>query len=290
LSARRLTVALVLALVAVGCSGKQAPLDTAEPLGTASPPARSATPSGPRDFGIEKLSAESSGSANCGEYAIAWRSPDNGGSGGPAATLTAISGKKVVLDVKGSDEFEQIWALWCGDVTADGRPELGFQRYTGGAHCCSRARVDTLDGPTLLDVDLGNAGDPEPEQLDGSGAYELVTYNDALAYFEDLPYAVSPMLPRVFAFKNDHFVDATGDFPQHVRKSLEDARKDLASAIARKEDTVGLEGLALGVFGHYVLIGQEESGLDDVATSVPDDVAQWLRDHAEAAIALIRGD
>jgi hypothetical protein len=143
-----------------------------------------------------------------------------------------------------------------------------------------------LRGPTLLDVDLGNAGDPDPRQLDDSVALELATFSDALAYFADIPYAASPTLPRIFAFREGRYVDATTDFTDYIRGSLVDAEKDLDKAIAGDE-AEEIKGMALGVFGHYVLLG-DDGGLGEVTKEVPDEVAEWLRDHADEAIELIR--
>jgi hypothetical protein len=284
---RRVVVAVAtICVLASACRGDR-PLAVVTPKPTA-PPTVSTT-SAPRDFGLQELSGENKGSALCGEYSLVWQSPDVG-QGGTPASLTAISGGDVVLDIEGRDEHEQLLALWCGDVTGDGRLELGTERYTGGAHCCFVMRVDTLDGPTLLDEDLGNYGDPKPKQLDGSGPQELVGRSDVLAYFADLPFAVDYGLPLVFAFRNGHFVDATTDFKAHLREQRDETQQDLEKAIANDADEAAVKGGALALFGHYVLLGQEQSGLDDVAAAVPAEVGDWLREHAEEAVALIKGE
>ncbi len=282
LRARRLIAVALASLLAASCGGGEPTATTASATPTPRTPA-------PPDFGIQEWSGEPKGSNLCGDYSVLWQSPDLGG-GGNSATLTAVSGKDVVLDIKAKDEHSQIMGMWCGDVTGDERLELASQTFTGGAHCCWTFRIDTLDGPTLLDADLGNYGDLEPKQLDDGGAYELIGFSDALAYFEELPYAVTQSLPRVFAFKKDHFVNATTDFPAQVRKSLDGAREDLDQAVAEGADSQVLEGLAIGLYGHYVLLDQAESGLDDTVAGLPDEAAQWVRDHAEAAVALIRGE
>jgi hypothetical protein len=240
------------------------------------------------DYGVQEWSAEPDGSNNCGDFAVGWESPDFDG-GGPVATLHAVNGKDIVLDLKGSDDREQLTALWCGNVAGDGRMELATQRYTNGAHCCFRVRVDTLDGPTLLDRDLGNYGGLEAKDLGGGDEDELVGASDALAYFGDIPFAASPSFPLVFAFHNGRYVDATKDFPDLVREKLVGAEKDLRTVIDDGfEDAI--RGMAIGVYAHHVLLGDEVAALTELEQQVPGVVASWLREHAEEAAKLVRGE
>jgi hypothetical protein len=250
----------------------------------ATPPPPSSTP----DFGVQQWSGEPDGSNNCGDFAVGWESPDVDGNG-PRATLHAINGEDMVLDLKGTDEREQLTALWCGNVAGDERLELATQRYSGGAHCCFTVRVDTLDGPTLLERDLGNYGGLEAKDLDGSHPDELVGTSDALAYFGDIPFAASPGFPLVFAYKGGRYIEATQDFPDHVRDELTGAEKDLRTAIA-DGDEQAIEGMAIGVYAHHVLLGDEDQALDALTEQVPDGVASWLREHADEASRLARAE
>lgn len=251
----RASVAIVALAAMIGCSNGAQPV---------------------RAAAFKNLPADEEGTASCDGLAVEWNS----------SGLTARDGDEVVLELATEDDFEQLIPLWCGDLTGDGKTELGTQHSTGGAHCCNTVRVDTLRGPTLLDADLGNAGDPDPSQLDDSVALELATFSDVLAYFDEIPYVAPPALPRVFAFREGRYVDATTDFTDYIRGSLADAQKNLDKTVAG-DDTEAIKGMALGVFGHYVLLG-DDSGLEEVAGQVPDEVAQWLRDHADEAIELIR--
>lgn len=272
----RATAAAILLLLAAACNGT--PELTPEP---------SPTPTAVPADSVQELSGEPDGSARCGDYSLEWRSPELGAEG-PPATLTAREGAVVVLSVEGGDEFEQLLPLWCGDLTGDGRPELGLEIFTGGAHCCFTLRVDTLDGPTLLDRDLGNAGGPEPDRLDEEGALEIVTQSDVLAYF-DLPFAASPFLPLVFAYDDGRYVEATPDYPGHVRQGLEGASTRLEEALGQYEEfPEAARGAALGVFGHYVLLGEASEGLEEIATRAPEDVTEWVRERADRAASAIR--
>lgn len=248
------------------------------------PEARPST-GAPDASAVEEFSGESTGKGKCGDFELEWVSPELGGEG-PPATLTARAGEERALDVNGRDEIEQLTPIWCGDVTGDGRVEFAHLAFSGGAHCCWRLRIDTLDGPTLLDRDLGNSGDAKPEQLDGKGPLEIVSSSDILAYF-DLPYVASPFLPLAFAYRNGRYVEATADFPAHIRGGLENAWDRLAQAM-EEEFPEAAQGAALGVFGHYVLLDQPDEGLEQITTRGSDELARWVRERQRRAATAIR--
>jgi hypothetical protein len=261
-------------LVAAACSSGPST------SGTPAPP--SSTP----DYGVQTWSGKPDGSNNCGDFAVGWQSPDLDGKGS-RATLHAINGADMVLDLKGNDEREQLTAIWCGNIAGDERLELATQRFTGGAHCCFSVRVDTLDGPTLLEADLGNYGEgrPEPKQLDDDWESELVGTSDALAYFV-VSFAGSPGFPLVFVFLFDRYVVATKSFPDYIRKQLTGAEKQLKDAIADGSEEA-IKGMAIGVYAHHVLLGDADDSLDALTRQVPDAVASWLRKHADEAAKLV---
>jgi hypothetical protein len=223
----------------------------------------------------------------CGEYSVLWEPPNDERQ--LQATLTAVVGQRVGLDLEGKQQ-EQLKAEWCGNIAGDEHYELATQRYTRGAHCCSIFRVDTLGGRKLLEVDLGNVDELEPAQLDDDEAEEIVSRSDVLAYFGDLPGAAmsGSMLPLVFDFRKGRYVEATTDYPEHIRASARKARKDLDAALDRRDVSDGIKSLALGMFGHYVLLGEEDIGFDAAAKGVPDDVSDWLREHRADAVKQIR--
>ena len=282
----RPAVAAVLSvLVLGGCArGSDAPAaqsPATRPTSGATPAATARLPAG-----IEMFPTGDSGVASCGDAKVTWILAEEGGE---ESTLTAEKAGRTVLFVRGSDEFERIVPTWCGDVNADGSLEIGSERYTGGAHCCTSLRIDTVDGPTLLDIGLGNAGGADPEQLDDTDPLEIVTNSDSLAYFSHLPYAASPTLPRVFAVREGKYVDAVTDFTDHIRGSLKEADDDLATSLEKDEATEDeLKGLALGVFGHHVLLGDQVDALDEIAADLPDEIADWLREYADTATKQVR--
>lgn len=82
------------------------------------------------------------------------------------------------------------------DVTGDGKKELVFTSYSGGAHCCSHNYVIGLGDPLhfYLDLDTGDNGIKFID-LDHDGKLEIETNEDVFAYW-NTSYAASPM-PRV---------------------------------------------------------------------------------------------
>ena len=113
--------------------------------------------------------------------------------------------------------------------------------------------------------------------------------SDVLAYFGDLPFAATAPVPLVFTFRKGRFVEATDEFPNVVVDRLREAEKDLQTAIADGfEDAI--KGMVIGVYAHHVLLGDEDAALDALAEKVPDDVATWLREHADDAAKLVRGE
>ena len=118
---------------------------------------------------------------------------------------------------------------------------------------------------------------------------ELVGSSDVLAYFGDLPYAATQAVPLVFAFRGGRYVEATAGFPDAVRERLTDAEKDLRTVIADGFEEA-MKGMAIGVYAHHVLLGDADEALPTLEEQVPDDVASWLREHADEAAKLVRGE
>ncbi|MEX2394138.1 MAG: hypothetical protein WD826_06635 [Actinomycetota bacterium] len=285
---KRVAIAFLLLLGACGRGGESTSTPTTAP--EASAPSSTAGPANtPRELAVTELPAEPSGAGTCGDYEVSWSSPEVGEGDRPAELSVERDGERVFA-LGGTNPTDQLIALWCGDITGDGKIELGVEEFTAGAHCCWGIRVITLDGrETLLNRDLGNAGGPEPEQLDATQPLEIVTDSDVLAYFGDLPYAASPFLPLVFAFEGGAYKVATTDFPEYIRSSLTEAEQLLNEAIREQTDfPEAIRGAAIGVYGHHVLLGDPDGALDDIATELSAADAQWLRDHAAEAVDLIR--
>jgi hypothetical protein len=103
------------------------------------------------------------------------------------------------------------------DLDADGEPEVLADLYSGGAHCCSLARVYAFDGAAYRETthDFGNAG-YRLGDIDGDRRAELVSSDDRLAYaFTAYAFSVFPV--QIWGYADGGFADITDRFPSRVR-------------------------------------------------------------------------
>lgn len=290
-----LTTGLLLASAACGASEGSRPSDAAaspRPRSSeaeSSPAPTGATTSKTTD-GYKLIAGGFRGSTLCGDYEVEWFNPPLKAKRPADATLV-VSGKDGTSVLEDEErvagQYVALSPTWCGDVLRDGSTLLGHTSYSGGAHCCFTMYVTRLDDSArLLEVDLGNTGGLEPNQLDGAGPLELVGLSDAFAYFDGLAFAVSPFLPLVYSFDGGRYTESTPRFDDHVRKDLGKALEELDSAVAAG-DAPRFRTFALWAFGDYVLLGRPAEGLRDVKSRVPRGVDAWLERHADRAVKRI---
>ena len=134
------------------------------------------------------------------------------------APMTLARNGKVVFraapDARHS--LELVLPLYCFDLTGDGEPELAYDEYTGGAHCCTVEHVLSLGAHVhhVLRWDAQDGGSLVPRQLDGTAAWELVGADMSLMEW-NVP-ASTPSLPIVFAFEGRRYQRATRRFQDVV--------------------------------------------------------------------------
>jgi hypothetical protein len=245
---------------------------------------------------LQMLASDDSGSATCGSYLVNWNNADSSDVNAPGSvTLRATTtGGQLVLDLSHPlTPGEKMLALWCGDLLGDGTQALGFEEFSGGAHCCFSPTIVVLDaaGRHLLDADLGNGGLGLPQQLDDGGPLEVPASSDVFAYFDDLSFAASPFLPMVFAYDGTSYVEATQQFPDRLSAEISLAEADLANAVARPLPAdvpprfayQEQESVALRLFGLHVLLGDADQALPGIEHQVAQPVATWLAANAPAA-------
>lgn len=222
----------------------------------------------------------------CDGFLLSWSNPTDEVEGA-GATLDVKREGRTVVDLRTADAFEGLQPHRCGDLDGDDLPDLLYERFTGGAHCCFTAEVIPLAAPDgrLLSVDLGNYGGLEPRQLDADAALELVGSSDVFAYFH-LSFAASPSIPIAFDLDAGTYVVATGDFPDLVRDDIE--QKFDAIETFRRQDAPDdvLRGAALGAYGSYLILGRGQEGSREIERRVPASVASWLRGVATEATEL----
>jgi hypothetical protein len=253
----------------------------------------------PDPAAIQKLPTDRNGSGTCGGYTVAWTHAPPRSRGETGQATIRVSGgagtDKAIVEPLAS-AGEGLLPLWCGDILGDGSTALAYERFSGGAHCCFTLTVVTLgpDGRQLLQVDMGNAGGLEPEQLSGDGPLQLRSSSDVFAYFDDLPFVASPFLPMIFRYDGSRYVEATTDYPGYLRAQLDEARNQLAGLpaqvpVAGGPDLAELEhqSIALRAYGLSVLLGEPDAGLARLDRQLSPPVAAWLDAHAAEALDLL---
>lgn len=110
------------------------------------------------------------------------------------------------------------------------------QDWSGGAHCCFDYYVVHVQGDEIRREAMIRAGDCSLRvaDLDGDGVVELIACDGRFAYAFELPFAESPLLPVVYAFREPERVYRADNraFPRvfryriaHERRRLEQARR-----------------------------------------------------------------
>jgi hypothetical protein len=197
---------------------------------------------------------------------------DSSAPAGPPSTLTLTwPGRETFLvdsiDLGGRIELDR-----CRDVDGDGRPELVYTIHTGGNHCCTLLAILRPQAPAaeLLFANLLDAGKARLTQLDDGPALEFLASDYRLAYM-GVPFSETSPFPRVFAYRDGRYVDATREYPALLRASRDEALKRVATCggYAFCEKGVGLRIVAIDL-----LLGAEPSGIARLPVSRP--IRQWL--------------
>ena len=109
---------------------------------------------------------------------------------------------RVLLDEQELGWFRPFFGSvrFTADLDGDGLPEAVVGQFTGGAHCCYeytvlRSRSNRVE--PIQRFNLGNGRLEAALDLDRDRRHELVGWDDRLAYFGDLSFADSPLLPLV---------------------------------------------------------------------------------------------
>jgi hypothetical protein len=250
------------------------------------------------DGSVVQFPADDSGSVQCGPDQVTWSNMRSFSVDVPGAATfqaTAPDGSVVVDLAQPLVPGEKLVPLWCGDLLGDGSQVVGLETFSGGAHCCFSVSVVRLapGASHLLDADLGNGGLDLPQQLDGTGALELVGSSDVFAYFDDLSFAASPFMPLVYAFDGEQYVEATRQFPDRIQAEIDQAEAALTEAVARPTPPntparfryQEQESVALRLYGLHVLLGDADAALPLIQRQVAPPVASWLATNAPAAEA-----
>jgi hypothetical protein len=146
----------------------------------------------------------------------------------------------LTLDRAGAERTTVDWVfaidpLSGTDVTGEGNPDLVFECYSGGAHCCFSTFVYDL-GAEAREIQVTRDSNCSGyfQDLDRDGVPEFLTCDDTFAY-RYCPYAGSPAVEVVLRYDGDgRYVPASSEFPGFYDQAI--ARHTaLAEAAARGE-------------------------------------------------------
>ena len=158
--------------------------------------------------------------------------------------------------------------LHVADLDADGEPEILFDVYSGGAHCCTTTRFYTYRAPTnsykrAPSFYWGNGG-YDVADLDGDGRIELSGHDDAFAgAFSS--YAASGYPPKIIRYAAgvggapSTLRDVTRRFPGVIRAGA----SRLLKVIRKQKRTPGVyetQGLLAGYVADQYLLRQGSVG------------------------------
>ena len=148
-------------------------------------------------------------------------------------------------------------SLTVRDLDGDGEPEVLFDIFTGGAHCCSYTWIYRYTGTTYAGTTAlwGDAGYSIAD-LNGDGVPELRSFDDRFAYtFTD--YADSAFPPAIWSFRAGQVVDITRNFPALIAA---DAKRDLR-LYKRARHRRDMRGVVAAYVADEYLLGKKSAGL-----------------------------
>ncbi len=169
----------------------------------------------------------------------------------------------------------------CADLNGDKTFELLVSSYSGAAHCCETLHVWTMDAAEPREILVYQAGDAsgfELRDLGGDRRKELVLGDPSFAYYHDICFACSPILPIVACLSNKGFQDCTVRFPTYLRREMSRFQDQLKVELRMHPRTLDYaKGSALGVFALASLLGDEDQALETIRRTVKnDEVMTWL--------------
>ncbi len=100
------------------------------------------------------------------------------------------------------------------DITGEGNPDLVFECYSGGAHCCFSTFLYDL-GAEVKEIQVSPDSNCSGhfQDLDGDAVLEFLTCDDTFAY-RYCPYAGSPAVEVVLRYDGEgRYVPASWRFP-----------------------------------------------------------------------------
>lgn len=172
----------------------------------------------------------------------------------------------LVEDAAGNaDEIYTI--MYVADLDGDGEPEVSFDTFSNGAHCCTTQRIYAYRPATnsyrrVLSQYWGNAG-YAVKDLDGDGTAELSGGDDSFAYAFS-SYASSVFPPKVLSFRLDQATGkatvktVTRRFPALIRAAAAPLLKEIRKAKPAADHEI--QGFIAAYVAEQYLLGRGSVG------------------------------
>ena len=207
----------------------------------AGPPALAETGAEPLPEGF--VAAGENGTMDCSGYHI--ESPTEPNSSAITFVRATTSSGKHVYEAHGrylpnanASWRQSLWAVFCGDLTGDGIPELAMTESSGGAHCCYTHYVVSLSTPPkrLLMWEKGDANTPlVPVKLRAGAGWQLEASVVIWPPFDSdreeplLCYATAPVVPAFLSLEGGTYALTSLSFPDAYRKHRQEQRANCAN-------------------------------------------------------------
>jgi hypothetical protein len=160
------------------------------------------------------------------------------------------------------------------DLDADGEPEVLFDTYSGGAHCCITTRFFTYRPSTSSYARAssqywGNGG-YEVKDLDGDGRLELSGNDDVFAYAFS-SYAASAFPPKIIRYarvagsEKSTLKDVTRRFPAVIRADAARRLKAIRRTKPADDPTHEIQGAIAAYVADQYLLGKGSVGRAELA-------------------------
>lgn len=160
------------------------------------------------------------------------------------------------------------------DLDADGEPEVMFDTYSGGAHCCIVQRVYGFVPAKntyrrTLSQYWGNTS-YSVKDLDQDGTPELSGADDAFA-FSFSSYAASAFPPKILTYRFDattrkaKVTDVTRRFPAIIRADAAPLLKAIRKARPQADGTHEIQGAIAAYVADQYLLGKGSVGRAEIA-------------------------
>jgi hypothetical protein len=164
-----------------------------------------------------------------------------------------------------SDDFS---SLKVADVDGDGEPEVIVDTFSGGAHCCTTARIYSFRAATgtyqrVKSYNFGNGG-YLLKDLDGKGRLLFSADDDAFAYaFASYAASARPPLILSFSTATGRFTNVTRAFPAIIRRDAAYLLKEIRKAKAAPDHEI--QGAIAGYVADQYLLGKGSVGKAELA-------------------------